>query len=102
MKTTSLKGISGENYSFKGYDVDKKITDEISAIYCFASPKKILYVGQTINLQQRISNHEKLPKAKKLGCKYILIMETPEEDLNSVERDIAAYYNPRLNDYLKN
>lgn len=102
MKTSSLKGISGENYSFGVYNVDEKFIDEISVIYCFASPKKILYVGQSINLRQRMTNHEKLPKAKKLGCKYILVMETPEHDLDSVERDIAAYYNPQLNDYLKN
>lgn len=102
MKTVSLKGISGESYSFKAYEVNEKFTDKISVIYCFASPKKIIYVGQSENLHQRMSNHEKLPLAKKLGCKYIFVRETPEQDLNSVERDIAAYYNPQLNDYLTN
>lgn len=102
MKTASLKGVSGDNYSFKVYDVDIKFTDEISVIYCFAKQDEILYVGQTENLQQRMRDHEKLPLAKKLGCKYILVMETPEDELNSVELDIAAYYNPQLNVYLTN
>ncbi|MYE34668.1 MAG: GIY-YIG nuclease family protein [Gemmatimonadales bacterium] len=61
--------------------------------------KKAYYVGQTSNLRDRLSGHEKWDDAEDLGATHIHIrLEAIESTRLRIEREIIDEYDPPLND----
>jgi hypothetical protein len=59
----------------------------------------ILYFGETDNLRERISNHEKLDDAKRLGMTHIMAHTTPAGATARLaeEADLIQKWQPPLN-----
>lgn len=60
------------------------------------------YVGQTNNLNARISNHEKLPTAIRHGATHVLShLNASEQARKTEEAELIAWLRPVCNDLLK-
>ncbi|MEP1143143.1 MAG: GIY-YIG nuclease family protein [Henriciella sp.] len=63
---------------------------------------KPIYIGKASNLQNRHSDHERWPEARKKGASerhYLCIRS--ESKRRKVEEDLIRYYKPKLNNMLK-
>jgi hypothetical protein len=58
-----------------------------------------LYIGETQNLSDRHSDHERLADAKRAGATHLMAHTTPagEKARKDEEKDLIAYWNPVLN-----
>lgn len=58
-----------------------------------------LYFGEAKDLKVRISGHELLPEAVKLGCTHVMAHTTPagEQARLVEEKDLIRFWNPPLN-----
>ncbi len=58
-----------------------------------------VYIGQADSLRKRVSNHERLDEAKRLGAKFVMTHTTPAGEVARLaeEADLIAYWQPALN-----
>jgi hypothetical protein len=68
------------------------ISPVVSCIYFLCKDDRIVYIGQTINLQNRLGQHI-LTK----GFDKVYYMEVREDELNRIEAELISYYDPELN-----
>ena len=101
--TINLTGISGRVYTFEIYPIDTTIKP-VGAVYVFTSARpnangghihNIVYIGQTGNLNERLSYHHKEGCIDRNGANRICIRVTPNEsDRLRIEADLIAKYQP--------
>jgi hypothetical protein len=73
------------------------------AIYSFLSKVNgnyhVLYIGQTIDLSERLANHHKWDEAIRHGFEYLAICRSvTSRDLDRVEATLIQRYRPRCNE----
>ena len=67
-------------------------------VYAFLKGDKILYVGMSQNINQRIdSSHHELHNAKAAGMNKIGFFQTDENSARLIEQEIIRRYTPPLN-----
>jgi excinuclease UvrABC nuclease subunit len=98
-------GRSGLKYLYWIYPIETAFNDA-PGNYVFArqsSPGKWspVYIGQSKNVAQRLSSHEKEECAKRNGATHIHVHSTPTEaDRLSEELDLISRWKPPCNDRL--
>jgi len=102
---------------FNGYisDKDKKQLPEYCGIYLVYSfrcnlmtftyePEKLIYIGQSDDVQKRLSEHEKhddfVKECGMLGKLYYAYAKVDKKDLDIVENALVFIQKPVLNDKL--
>jgi predicted GIY-YIG superfamily endonuclease len=103
-----LQGESGKHYVLKAYAGDASFDDDFGAVYILtkraeseeASFHRLLYIGQTSHLGERMKDHVKTLEAKKHGmnCVCVLAVSDHEERLH-VETDLRHLHNTPLNEH---
>lgn len=103
-RTHNWRGLSGRWYQVEIRSLHSQ-WHEVPAIYFFARPCENgywtpLYIGQASNLKQRLSGHEDLPKALRLGATHIHGFVAPSNVVarRAMEADLINNLNPLLND----
>ena len=102
IETVTFTGASGNTYTFTAYTLDTTF-NEVGAVYIFTKQENRnyipLYIGQTDNLKQRISNHEKWPCVMEYGVDSICVLgESNELSRRYIEHDLLDTGNPPCND----
>lgn len=69
----------------------------ISAIYCVLQGEKVLYIGQTKNLNQRWRSHHRDPELKIIPNARLVWLPCPVEKLNELESQMIETLKPALN-----
>ena len=100
--TVTFTGGSGKKYEFTAYLAGTNFK-AIAAVYIFTkqvgSSYTRLYIGQTDNLDERISNHEKWPCVRRHGVNTICVLVTSGAFSRlQIESDLLALGNPPCND----
>lgn len=96
-----FRGKDGSEYLFEIFPRDQ-VFNNVSAIYIFLKFLNggVLYVGQTVDLSNRFSNHHKWDEAICRGFKYIAVYQCPLLMLDHVERNLIQEYDPPCNEQL--
>lgn len=72
-----------------------------SGVYLFLRDKgsdyEVIYVGQSSDITTRLSNHERLPEANRLGMSHIAVALVPLRELDGVEKDLIGRFCPMMN-----
>lgn len=102
--TITLKTASNCNFSFDVYPKSASFKDVI-ALYAFLKREddkwKVLYIGKTLHLGDRISSHNKWPEVNHLGCSHIAVCrQVSRLGLDDAERDLIGFYRPCCNEQL--
>ena len=97
-----LVGKSGTAYQFYVLNPGQELL-RIGAVYVFLNYQNYkpvpLYIGETTNLKERISNHEKLPCVKRHGYTHLAIMHVPNVyERLQIETDLIRAYNTPCNE----
>lgn len=58
---------------------------------------KILYVGMSLNLRQRLARHEVLTELKGRFDDVVIFFQNHSDDLRNLERHFIHYFNPPYN-----
>lgn len=95
-------GVDGSKYKFDVYPRDIRVNNG-PAIYSFLSKVngnyRVLYIGQTIDLSERLANHHKWDEAIRHGFEYLAICRSvTSRDLDRVEATLIQRYRPRCNE----
>lgn len=105
--TFDTRGVSGKVYRFEIFSKWQRFADNVSAVYAFLaqdkndpSKLKILYIGQSEDLDQRLLNHNKWGEAARRGFSHLGILRLATSQLDSVERDLVRFHEPELNEVL--
>ena len=107
LTTVSFTGKSGKKYSFDVYKFDTSWKD-VSAVYIVthAKPKSngghthsVIYIGQTDNLKERFSNHNKQKCFEENEANRLcILMEQDEKTRLSIESDLIDLHDTPCND----
>jgi excinuclease UvrABC nuclease subunit len=82
---------------------DRKYLPATSAVYVVTSKsQKILYVGQTTNLQERWRKHERADEFFKRDACHILWQRCQPEELKQSELRLIQLLNPTINTQMTN
>ena len=104
VQTVYFHGVSGTKYDFQVFDVSvRRMFKNVPAIYAFLVKKStgrfgVLYIGQSEELGNRLTNHNKWEMVQRKGCTHIGVMPLNKDKLDHVERDLIKYYLPPCND----
>lgn len=96
------KGASGFHYLFQVIGPGQEPA-AVEGVYIFAKtvPTGFLaiYIGQSTNLRERISGHDRLAEARRLGADQIHVMAVPggSNERIKVEFDLVSQWRPTLN-----
>jgi len=99
-------GAPGIKYSFGVYSLDAKF-ENFGAVYVFTKrtvkggevTHSLLYIGQTKELYDRITSHEKWPCVQRRDVNCICVHADDDEDSRlKKERDLLYNYDPPCND----
>ena len=76
--TVTFPSSSGKKHTFTAYTTDT-VFPQVGAVYIFTKQVNNsytrLYIGQTDNLDERISNHEEWPCVRQHGVNSICVLE---------------------------
>lgn len=82
------RGISGNVYRFEIFSKWQRFEKNISAVYAFLAQDeknpyqlKILYIGQSEDLDHRLTNHNKWSEAVKRGFSHLVFFVCPLPNL---------------------
>ena len=111
VRNVVFKGRSNRDYSFNVYDLNANF-NEVPAVYSISKREiridgngwrhTVLYFGITNNLKARLNDHHKLADCIRQGANCISVHQDPQEVSRiDKEADLIAYYQPPLNDMLK-
>ncbi len=96
-------GSSGKSYRYWFSAFIDTFKDE-GGNYMFVKPLQNgnylpVYIGQADSLQKRLSNHERLDEAMRLGATFVMTHTTPAGEAARLaeEADLIAYWQPILN-----
>lgn len=97
MNTINING-----YNFEGpYDFANANFNEVARVYAIVDQNKLIYVGITDNLKERMANHHKEDCWRRnittTNCLYALRVDN-EKDRQIIEQSIINTYNPICND----
>ena len=102
-RTIMWPGASGKKYKYRIYPLNTSFEDS-PGNYIFAKETSIgrwkpIYIGETDSLQDRLSNHEKMPCVKRHGGTHVHVHTDPsEEELRRAEElDLLANWGPSCN-----
>lgn len=100
----SILEISGT--SFELFKINEVDWNEVAGVYVFlkenAKNWSILYIGQASSLKERLSNHERIPDAKRLGLTHIAATVVRlQSNRDRLEKDLIQQYQPPMNTQLK-
>ena len=105
--TFDTRGISGNVYRFEIFSKWKRFENNVSAVYAFLAQDeknpyqlKILYIGQSEDLDHRLLSHHKWGEAVKRGFSHLGVLRLSTSQLDSVERDLVRFHEPELNEVL--
>ncbi len=110
LATLELTGLSGNKYIFDVYSYESEFT-QLGCVYVISKRSytsssnnfshDIIYIGQTDNISNRLSNHHKKDcfDSNSPNCISIYIYESDAKRTN-IENDLIKYYKPRCNDQL--
>ena len=96
----------GKEYAFTAYSADSQFND-VSAIYIFTKRTVIdgkgrhafLYIGETEELGERISKHEKWPCVVDEGCNCICVhLVTGKQNRQAIESAFLEEHDTPCND----
>ena len=107
-KTTTLKGKSGNEYTFKLYSFDnfdelsEEIAGKLAALYLFTKRffqngkyfHEYIYLGETSDISTRYGNHHKRRCIISHGsnCIGFFFTDKDEEERKAMEKDILEAY----------
>jgi hypothetical protein len=78
--------------------LDKERLPSITAVYfCLSPNNEVLYIGQTINLVNRWTQHHRYQHLKEIDGVRIAWLEVPAEMLLSIEESLIDRFKPLLN-----
>lgn len=106
IETIKLVGQNGHEYLFDVYP--KQTTfDDVLCLYAFLTPVlggyHVLYIGQTIDLVQRLANHHKWVEASQHGFMYVAVCrDVTLLSLDADEENLIRHYSPVCNQQLCN
>lgn len=101
MPSINAKGQSGQLYSFEMFPFETKF-NPVSAVYMFLKDATALYIGKAKDLSNRMSDHHKEDKARRLGANRIAVLQVRTEvERDRIERDLIASHKPACNEQLK-
>jgi len=96
-------GQSGKTYRYWFSPFTDSFKDE-GGNYMFVRPLQNgnylpVYIGVADSLRDRLSNHERLDEAKRVGATYVMTHTTPAGEATRLaeEQDLIAYWQPVLN-----
>ena len=98
-----LVGASGSSWQFESYPTSTS-WNHVPCVYVVArlTPERryaILYVGETEDIADRLSNHHKAQCFRRNGCTHILVhQERSERTRRLIEADLIRNYGPACND----
>lgn len=101
----TFKGKSGTPYQFEVFPIDTAF-NPIEAVYIFTErtvnngvgSHRFIYIGEALDLQNRISGHEKFVPAKMEGANCICVMRTSGQHYRqNAETDLIRANNTPLN-----
>ena len=98
-----LEGVSGSKWQFEVYPLSTT-WNHVPSVYVVArlTPERryaILYVGQTEDIADRLSNHHKEHCFRRNGWTHILVhQESSERTRRLIEADLIQKYRPACND----
>jgi hypothetical protein len=89
-----MKLVTHMSLPFEGFAniKDCKASNRICGVYVLFYGNRVIYVGQSVDVQTRITNH----KIEKPYTRC-LVKELPEEQLDEVERALITVLQPPLN-----
>ena len=84
------------NYSFKGPFQLRTEFNEVAGVYIITTlGNKVVDVGETDNLKERISSHDRKPCwTRNMGCMLWFYGERRSEERLTIEKNIRDSYNP--------
>lgn len=99
------RGLSGMTYEYEAYEVGEHSWLEVPGNYIFARINaasgrwSALYIGETSNLKDRITNHDKWDCARSHGVTHIHAHTTglSQQKRQSEEQDLIALHTPPCN-----
>ena len=101
------RGISGNVYRFEIFSKWQRFEKNVSAVYAFLAQDeknpyqlKIIYIGQSEDLDHRLTNHNKWSEAVKRGFSHLGVLRMSTSQLDSIERDLVRFHEPELNEVL--
>jgi len=99
--TISLRGRSGSQYPFNIYDFNG-IWGEVPAVYVFTrvegTTHRIIYIGQTDNLRQRLDNHHKALCISSNNANRLCVHQEGDENTRlMIETDLIRNYKTPCN-----
>ncbi len=99
----TFHGKNGATYRFNVYPKNIRF-NKGPALYSFLAKTnegryRVLYIGQTIDMAERMSDHHKWAEATRFGFEYIAICRGVSLlTLDSDEANLIQYYHPRCNE----
>jgi len=99
--------ISWLSYEFNVHEPNAPWS-HVGAVYLFCGVKQpenqwiLLYVGQTDDLADRLSTHERWPEAVQLGATHVHARAVPQvANRDLIEQELIRVYQPRMNVQLR-
>lgn len=90
------------NLNFSGpYYYDRNFTQDFACVYAIVIKNKLIYVGITDSINNRMHNHHKIDYWKRYSSDTKVLFIYKEVNLISrqnLEKAIISYYNPPCND----
>ena len=100
-QTLNFTGKSGRQYVFRTYPISTSFLP-VAAVYIFTKKTGYLhtpvYVGQTVNVRERFSNHHAAACIRARGATHVSIMRVDSlARREAIERDLIEGYQPPCN-----
>lgn len=104
-KVLNFRGKNGHIYHFQVYGKNEQLPST-AALYAFMNYSNgewhVLYIGQTIDLPERMESHHKWHEAERLGFNYLAVcLDVNLLMMDDDEKNLIQFYNPPCNEQLR-
>jgi len=84
---------------YEQYPIEHADWPETPGVYLFTRGTTVLYVGETNDLSERLSDHDRIDEAIELGATHIFIRHVMggKTVLKSLEKGLIQKYRPPMN-----
>ena len=90
-----------KGYMFEGpFDYEKGFEGVVACVYAVVSDKKLIYVGMTQDLNERMNNHHRKDcwKMKTSDSNVLYVRQISQSaERQRVERELINYFSPTCN-----